>query len=559
MERGTTVELTASGHPKRKRVRSVMGCLLCRRRRVKCDEKRPKCTNCIRHPLRVCEYEYDPPAEPQPSQPSQPSSNVSDVVDQQASTSAVASSSQVTIANEEQRVSAFRDESLPVMYQAESTMQVARAMAQELNSITLLNPVSMADTASLADAFLTKLPMSTLTNFASLLIFHSALVRQCFASLADDSEARLLCTATAVLSVRPTGPLAAASPSGSSWASAGVRRADVFSAYVRHVRAKKDNVLTGKLAGVGFTLLLCEALDPTPVAWREQLHIMVERSIDRGGPGWVIGVGQPLLGYKGGTLVNRQPLSFALYAEITAVTEIYACLTDGTIPLLLSPQRHDRFSWLVASRAAQVKVSATRIPDSIETMFGVPRILIAGFAAAVALVAKHGAGENEDDAIRESLEFEVDAFRSELENVWPARLDGRRDDRRLQYGGRLWRIALILLIMHKAQDYPLNSMELTPYVDAAYEICLEALSEIGHLAGWLWPILIIACACSDKTLRQEFLRLLRYAKGPVGDRDNFDVSQRMLTLIWFYHDIGQEKYHLREAVRDDPSLDILIF
>lgn len=32
--------LTSKGRPRRKRVRTVTGCLLCRQRRVKCDEQR---------------------------------------------------------------------------------------------------------------------------------------------------------------------------------------------------------------------------------------------------------------------------------------------------------------------------------------------------------------------------------------------------------------------------------------------------------------------------------------------------------------------------------------
>ncbi|KLT44590.1 hypothetical protein CC85DRAFT_283523 [Cutaneotrichosporon oleaginosum] len=51
--------LTTRGRPRKKRVRTVTGCLLCRQRRVKCDERRPRCSNCARHPHRVCEYPFD--------------------------------------------------------------------------------------------------------------------------------------------------------------------------------------------------------------------------------------------------------------------------------------------------------------------------------------------------------------------------------------------------------------------------------------------------------------------------------------------------------------------
>lgn len=68
--------LTTRGRPRKKRVRTVTGCLVCRQRRVKCDERKvsrkswprrprgtgadhqPRCSNCSRHPNRVCEYPF---------------------------------------------------------------------------------------------------------------------------------------------------------------------------------------------------------------------------------------------------------------------------------------------------------------------------------------------------------------------------------------------------------------------------------------------------------------------------------------------------------------------
>lgn len=35
--------------------KSRLGCLNCKRRRIKCDESRPQCTNCVRHSI-ACDY-----------------------------------------------------------------------------------------------------------------------------------------------------------------------------------------------------------------------------------------------------------------------------------------------------------------------------------------------------------------------------------------------------------------------------------------------------------------------------------------------------------------------
>jgi hypothetical protein len=88
----------------------------------------------------------------------------------------------------------------------------------------------------------------------------------------------------------------------------------------------------------------------------------------------------------------------------------------------------------------------------------------------------------------------------------------------------------------------------------------------------LWPILIVACAAKDQETRDAFLRLFPMAKSPIGDKDNSDVAKQvrrglfqlyqltvqLLFWVWLHHDLGDAAYHLREAIRDVPALDVLI-
>ncbi|ODN79329.1 hypothetical protein, variant [Cryptococcus amylolentus CBS 6039] len=532
------VELTSTGRPKRKRVRTVTGCRTCRARRVKCDEQRPKCGNCLRHPLRVCEYEFGVPE-------SERTRTASPQRQGTANLHSVASSSRVTLDPK-------TDESCPapvITPQYEEYLmrsQVSRAMAREISELHLLQP--MRDTALLAESLITKLPSSAFIDFSSLLQFHTSLVRRCSSALADDPQARLLCAATALLT-SSSSPSYTTPPSYSNTTSsysapsspAGSHRPNIFPFYTQLLKSKTDSTITGKLAGAGFTLLLSEALDPArPGMWREHVGVLVGRSKERGGPGRSLGLGQNGAGFgRGGygeRLDNLQPLAFAFYAEMAAVAELYACLTDGTTPFLLGPHSFETVPWLIASRSAQMRASKD-IPDTIETMFGTPRILMLAFARAIGLVAKVGAaaggaegveGEGEmGEMEREQLDFEVLAFRSELEHVWPGRLEGRRDTRRVYYGGRIWRLAILILVMSKTQHVPLFSPDLIAQVSTVYELLSEAVTEIGHLTGWLWPLLITACACTDPVQRQGFVGFLRHAKGPIGDRDNLEVAHRV--------------------------------
>ncbi|GFZ51536.1 hypothetical protein JCM24511_09303 [Saitozyma sp. JCM 24511] len=315
---------------------------------------------------------------------------------------------------------------------------------------------------TLADAFLSQIPRSRDDAFRSILTSHSTIVRTSFLHLSRDPEAKLLATATALISARHADPLVRA------------RLQETFHSWVRHVRRKKDNVITGKLAGVAFTLFLLDALDPRASTWREQLHFKVERSIERGGAAWLLGAGPPLPGYRGGELVNQQPVAFALYLALTAMLEIFA----------------------------QAKLSPG-IPDPIEVMFGVPRCIVPAFARVVALVSRRsqsavdGAGLQEEE-----LDFEASVLRLELESAWPARLQGRRDSRRVQYGAQLLRLSLLTLLLQKVQLYPASSPDVVKAVDGFYELCQEAK-------------------------RQDFEKLLPLAKNPVGGRDMSEVAQEV--------------------------------
>ncbi|OCF34426.1 hypothetical protein I317_03520 [Kwoniella heveanensis CBS 569] len=597
------LRLTASGKPKRKRVRSVMGCTLCRKRRVKCDEKKPKCTNCSRHPLRVCEYEFDIPHEASPSAtlPSQPSEPLNadawfdDTSPLGIGSTNFASSSKVTLGIPSPL--RLQESPSPAAYEEFlSERQVVKSMSAELRSMSVINPMTMPDPMGLADAFLSKLPMSSHTPFPSILTFHAALVKQCFTSLSSDTHSRLLCTATAVLSSRPSAMTAITdkSPIRS-------RRPDVFHRYLQLGKEQTGNVITGKLGAVAFTLLLCEALDPTPSHWREQVGIMVRRSVNSGGPGWVIGVTDPLPGYTGGQLINAQPLCMALYSELTAMLEIWSCLTSGGIPILLGSP-HEKRPWHLASRSAQLKASTPLtgpIPDAMEIMIGIPRVMVSTFARVVGLVSmtehagtaaqssgfgfgsssgsgvgfqkrspdetwhsgetQEGEGEEEE---QDHMTHLAESLKMDLEYIWPKRLDKRSGDRRMWYGGRLWRLALLIMIAHKAQHQSLDSGEIHNHISAFLQLCFEALSELGHLTGWLWPIVISACACppspSIPDQRQAFLSLLSHAKSAIGDTDHSAHATRLLNTIWFYHDFGDPSFHLKNAIKLDPSLDVLI-
>ncbi|WWC92610.1 uncharacterized protein L201_007569 [Kwoniella dendrophila CBS 6074] len=592
--------LTATGKQKRKRVRSVMGCLTCRKRRVKCDEKRPKCTNCARHPLRVCEYEYENESPEEEEKIKEKETKF--VIDRKSNvysssdtsyqkSSSMASSSRLTL-DEFIPTHSSNYKPPPDYEMMLKERRVIDGMRVELESLRSMDSLLDSETPSLADDFISRLPISKLTRFTSVLSFHSALIRRSFSTISEDPHSRLLCSAIAVLpssqnSYNTTAsglytppPTTAQITHNHNSNNSYLQRPEIYRDFVKSVKENKDNVITGRLGAVAFTLLLCEIIDPSPSStWRDQLKVMLSKSVERGGPGWMIGVTTPNPGYRGGQIDNRQPLSHSLYAEISAMIEVYACLTSGNIPTLLTYDKNQKKPWILASRSAQMQVSNS-IPDSIEVIFGIPRIMSIIFAQVTALVAKRNMLEYQDDNngefimkdmipgseggsrgdyyLKENLDFEIASTRMELEHVWPARLENRKDERRLQYGGRLWRLAILIFLLQEAQCHSTTSLELITHVNAFFDLCQEAAIELGHLAGWLWPILLASCASYNHAQREGFLRLLPYAKSPIGDKDNAEHAHKLLTMVWFYQDTGNSKFHLREALRIDNSLDCLI-
>ena len=140
---------------------------------------------------------------------------------------------------------------------------------------------------------------------------HAFLLRYCFQHVKDDHEARLLCTTTASMyasdSLRQT------------------RKSDLCKGYTYYYAKKVDNVLTSKLRSVGFTLLLWEMLDPDPVIWREHVRDTVQRAIDRGGSGRMVGVTPAVPAHKGWPELHiKLPIHMAFYEDIQGVVEIFS-------------------------------------------------------------------------------------------------------------------------------------------------------------------------------------------------------------------------------------------
>ena len=94
----------------------------------------------------------------------------------------------------------------------------------------------------------------------------------------------------------------------------------------------------------------------------------------------------------------------------------------------------DSHLWLLSSRVVQETVSPN-LPDAIEVIWGIPRVMIYTFAEVVALVSKKSKLDTSQEMLRDQLDFEAGNMREQLEHVWPARLAARRDGRRLWYGG----------------------------------------------------------------------------------------------------------------------------
>ncbi|KAL1413199.1 hypothetical protein Q8F55_000950 [Vanrija albida] len=544
--------LTSKGRPRQKRVRTVTGCLLCRQRRVKCDERRPRCTNCTRHPSRVCVYQFPQNDEAGPSTPSEsgwagiqgvptgqihslPSTPGMPPTPTQAPApapppAAVPTSVAIALADRPYLSAAYRD------------IVVERVLMGMMNAegraVDVLNP--FGSNTALADSLLSRYPIPERSPLRTIIQCHESLVRHCFTELEHDAESRLVGSTTALLA---TG------------LHQKDKQQDLVSNYIAQVRGKRiDQPVTGKLAASAFTLYLSQALSHVPGRWKETLRVGVEWSMARGGPGWVIGVAPPIPGYLGGVLQNVQPLAMAMYSDVTALLVTFASLTDGTLPSLLSVGTRP---WLLACRALQVQM-APSMPDLFETLLGTPRIMLPTFATAVSLVARRIGLDGQPDMVKEELEFEVASLRAELEHVWPARLAARQDTRKLQYGGRLWRLGVLIFVMHKAQLFAPASPELRATVGQFIELATEAAADVGDLSGWIWPVLLVACAAHTPAHRRELVAFLPLLKSAINDRVNTAICERILTLVYAHHDGGDVFYHVKDAVDDDPSLDILL-
>lgn len=228
-----------------------------------------------------------------------------------------------------------------------------------------------------------------------------------------------------------------------------------------------------------------------------------------------------------------------------------ASLTDGTLPtyVTLDP------AWLLASRALQVQLAPAH-PDLFEAVLFAPRILIPTFGRAVGLAARRSHIAGQSDLLAEQLEHDAAALRAELEYVWPARLAARPDARSVQYGARAWRLATLVLLMHQAQRFAPTDVDVVARVREFVDLSCDAFADLGALDGWLWPILIAACAATGAA-RATVVALLGHARTPIGERD-LSAAYAIVARVHAAHDSGRPHYHIKDAVADDPSLDVLL-
>ncbi|KAL1412413.1 hypothetical protein Q8F55_000158 [Vanrija albida] len=508
----------------RKRPKTFTGCFLCRKRKVKCGEERPQCHNCTRRPGRVCSYPGDTVDSPAPSTPAS-----------------------VLLLEAPRHPAAAR---APYLSQADQAQirgrMVAGLLASELPA-ELVQPYGTR--SDIADTLIGKLLGAFEFAPREMIQYHALVLRRNFDDLDVDPESRLVCSTIALFAA---GGVRAAPPPASGLAS-------LHDEYLHKVRAKMHLPVpaTGKLASASVTLFLNQLLERVPGKWRDQVRVNVDWSMARGGPGWVLGVTPPITGYTGERrLANgfASPLALMLSADFNAILSVLASLIDGSLPthLISAPQE----AWPLEARELQMKI-VPALPDFFETMLGMPRILLLPLARAVALVSRSSAVEGQPLSVREQLEHDVAALRLELEAIWPARLASRPDVRRVQYGARIWRLAILILLAQQAQGFATTSTDLGDNVARFVELCTEAAADLGHLTGWLWPLVITGCA-AEGAHRASLRALLPLARSPIGDRDNSDIAMRILDRVHAHRDAGDAAYHVREAVRDDPGVDLVL-
>ncbi|KAK4684549.1 hypothetical protein P7C73_g5624, partial [Tremellales sp. Uapishka_1] len=654
--------LTASGRPRKKRFRSITGCAVCRRRRVKCDEQRPTCGNCQKHPLRQCSYEfpvsererterqeispvssgpemhsssadspdaveifgssssssvsaphgvqplytpfplygvpenqdvYVDPSDPYPANdfyldplnlnslqdfPLEPlKAKVShlDLVDPGSLPISDAYLTQFQQPQQPQQPFIEYPAANEIGYQTsqwiqESTAPLPKADLPPNLSVSMVRSVSaplykyvieswvivsaadgdkprspaMAQ-LPVVEILLNRLSRSGVMDLTGILSIHNSIVKQCFTqATADDPEGQMLRSMTSLLMLRHRNDL--------TMEEGAATMKNHHMALLNFMRPKPGNVINERNAGSNLIVLMCLVADPTPQNWpATTVHQGIDVVFLRGGPGFILGVSPPLPGYDRGPVHVFQPLHLALLTEFGAMLELFVCLIEGTAPIAMTVTRP---CWLGPARVAQLRVCPT-LPDAVEDMFGIPRCLVPTFAHTLVLVSQL---ENATKMhLHEQLELEAATLRAELDHVWPPRLT-QGACTRIQYGGRILHLSTLILMIHRLKGLPTSSPELQWHVKALLDLCLEAVASIGHLSGWIWFITIGACAAESTQQRDAFTRLLSFARSPIGERDSTYVAVQILARVWLSHDLGMPRYHIPDAVRDDPSLRVLM-
>ncbi|WOO81942.1 Transcriptional regulatory protein moc3 [Vanrija pseudolonga] len=524
----------------RKRPKTFTGCFLCRKRKVKCGEERPQCHNCTRRPGRVCAY---------------PDAAVAG--EASPSTAAAAGPSTPAIKLEDDAPRHAASTRAPYLSQSDQLQirgrMVAGLLASEL-PVELVNPYGTR--SDIADTLIGKLLGAFEFAPREMIQYHALVLRRNFDDLDVDPESRLVCSTIALFAAGGVRGLESAA-AGTSTTTHGL--ASLHDEYLHKVRAKTHLPVpaTGKLASASVTLFLNQLLERVPGKWRDQVRVNVDWSMARGGPGWILGITPPITGYTGERRLASgfaSPLALMLSADFNAILSVFASLIDGSLPthLTTTPQE----AWPLEARELQMKI-VPALPDFFETMVGMPRILLMPLARAVGLVSRSRAVNGQALSVREQLEHDVASLRLELEAIWPARLAARQDERRIQYGARIWRLAILVLLAHQAQGFATTSADVRDNVGAFIELCTEAVADLGHLSGWLWPLMITACAAEDAH-RAALRALLPLARSPIGDRDNSDIAMRIIDRVHARRDAGDAAYHVREALRDDPGADLVL-
>jgi hypothetical protein len=142
---------------------------------------------------------------------------------------------------------------------------------------------------------------------------HLDLVRTSFRQTAGNVEAELLASATAFVATGATRGMLAE------------QYDTLLRGLVKCMQLKSDERVSGRLLGVSITLLIGHIISETTTGWREALHILVERVVDRGGivrlSGCVGGVGER-------RVIVERPMLLAAHLDMAVVMELLGRLRD---------------------------------------------------------------------------------------------------------------------------------------------------------------------------------------------------------------------------------------